>query len=185
MEKYTQVFLKEDDQRILPGKSFSFDFEYSPESNKEHRIFFTGEVDNFYYWKSEYGCTPICKRIDESLVPGTIGPWGLKFVGADYPIIACHKITWPPVLGYLTLKNHTEQWNCGVSAKATNFRLLEGGYLHLIVEVRNKRPGVYIKQSNFRPDRTFTIEVKSWRWLCRGDTFQILSHLQDPDSAVR
>ena len=103
MEKFTQVFLKEDDQRILPGKSFSFDFAYTPEAHKEHRIFFTGEVDNFYYWKSEYGCTPIYKRIDESLVPGTIGPWGLKFVGADYPIIACHKITWPPVLGYLTL----------------------------------------------------------------------------------
>ena len=55
MEKYTRVFLKEDDQRILPGKTFSFDFEYTPEDHKEHRIFFTGEVDNFYYWKSEYG----------------------------------------------------------------------------------------------------------------------------------
>ena len=159
MEKYTRVFLKEDDQRILPGKTFSFDFEYTPEDHKEHRIFFTGEVDNFYYWKSEYGCTPIYKRIDESMVPGTIGPWGLKFVGADYPIIACHKITWPPVLGYLGLKNHTDQWRCGVSAKATNFRLLEGGYLHLILEVRNKRPNVYIKQSNFVPDRLFTIDI--------------------------
>ena len=72
MEKFTQIFLKNDDQRILPGKSFAFDFEYNPEANKEHRLFFTGEVDNFYYWKSEYCCTTTYKRIDESLTPGTI-----------------------------------------------------------------------------------------------------------------
>ena len=180
MEKYTQVFLKEDDQRILPGKSFSFDFAYTPEAHKEHRIFFTGEVDNFYYWKSEYGCTPIYKRIDESLVPGTIGPWGLKFVGADYPIIACHKITWPPVLGYLGLKNHTDQWNCGVSAKAANFRLLDGGYLHLTVEIHNKRPGVFIKQANFRPDRTFTIDIPEGTY----DLTDFSATLELPDSEV-
>jgi len=180
MEKYTQIFLKEEDQRILPGKSFSFDFVYTPEEHKEHRIFFTGEVDNFYYWKSEYACTPIYKRIDESLVPGTIGPWGLKFVGADYPIIACHKITWRPVLGYLSLKNHTSLWNCGISAKAVNFRLLEGGYLHLCVEIHNKRPGVYVKQANYLPDRVFTIDIPEGTY----DLTDFTKILELPDAEV-
>ena len=126
MEKFTQIFLKEDDQRSLPGKSFSFDFDYTPEDQKEHRIFFTGEVDNFYYWKSEYSCPSVYKRLDESLVPGTVGPWGLKFIGAEYPRLAVRKQNWPPVLGYLGLRGHSDQWVYGISAKASNFRLLEG-----------------------------------------------------------
>ena len=159
MEKFAQIFLKNDDQRILPGKSFAFDFEYSPEKNKEHRLFFTGEVDNFYYWKSEYCCTTTYKRIDESLTPGTIGPWGLKFKGADYPIIAARKQTWPPVLGYLGLPAHSEHWRWGISAKASGFHLLEGGYLRLRLEIRNKRDNVLNKHTKFPPDRIETIDI--------------------------
>ena len=159
MEKYTQIFLKQDDQRILPGKTFAFDFHYDPEQHKEHRLFFTGEVDNFYYWKSEYCCTTVYKRIAESLVPGTIGPWGLKFTGADYPLIAARKQNWPPVLGYLGLSGHTDQWTFGVWAKADGVRLLEGGYLRLRIEIRNKREGVFIKQANFPPDEIVTIDI--------------------------
>lgn len=62
-------------------------------------------------------------------------------------------------MGYIDLNNHTGQWNFGVYAKATDFRLLDGGYLHPIVEIRNKRPCVFIRQANFRPDRTFTIDI--------------------------
>ena len=159
MEKYSRIFLKEDDQRILPGKCFSFDFEYTPEEYKEHRLFFTGEVDNFYYWKSEYSCVVTYKRIDESLVPGTAGPWGLKFKGADYPIIAARKQNWPPVLGYLGLPAHSGQWTYGISAKATGFRLLEGGYLRLRIEIRNKRENVLKKHTKFPPDRIETIDI--------------------------
>lgn len=159
MENFTQIFLKNDDQRILPGKSFSFDFGYAPEENKEYRLFFTGEVDNFYYWKSEYCCTTTYKRIDESLVPGTIGPWGLKFKGADYPIIAARKQNWPPVLGYLGLPKHSDQWTYGISAKATGFRLLEDGYLRLRIEIRNKRDNLLNKQTKFPPDRIETIDI--------------------------
>lgn len=159
MEKFTQIFLKEDDQRILPGKSFSFDFAYTPEQHKEHRIFFTGEVDNFYFWKSEYSCVVTYKHIDESLVPGTIGPWGLKFVGAEHPLIAARKQNWPPVLGYLGLKGHTDQWKYGISAKATDLHLRDGGYLRLRVEIRHKKEGVFIKHTKYPPDEIITIDI--------------------------
>lgn len=159
MEKYTQVFLKEEDQRILPGKSYGFSFPYTPEKGKEYRLFFTGEVDNCFYWKTEHGCTAIYKRIDESLVPGTVGPWGLKFRGGGYPIIACHKIHWPPVLGSIALKAPDNRWRCGVSAKAEGLRFREGGYLRLCVEIRKKRPGVLFKQANFPADQTFILDI--------------------------
>lgn len=63
MERYQQIFLKNDDQRIFPGESFSFDFDFQPEEFSEYRLFFTGEADNFYWWKSEACCTLIYKRI--------------------------------------------------------------------------------------------------------------------------
>lgn len=159
MEQYKQIFHSDPDQRILPSQSFSFNFDFTPESHKEHRIFFTGEVDNFYFWKSEYCCTSIYKRIDESLVPGTVGPWGLKFSGANYPVIAARKQTWPPVLGYLSLSGHTEYWTFGISAKACGFRLLEGGYLQLRIEIRNKRENVFIKHTKFPPDQIITLNI--------------------------
>ena len=180
MEKYTQVFLKEDDQRILPGKSFSFDFAYTPEAHKEHRIFFTGEVDNFYFWKSEYSCPSVYKRLDESLVPGTIGPWGLKFAGADYPIIAFRKANWPPVLGYLTLKGHTDRWTYGISAKAANFRLLDGGYLRLRVEIRHRKEGVFPKHTKYPPDEIITIDIPEGTY----DLTEFSGILSLPDSKI-
>jgi len=159
MEHYRQILFSETDTRILPGDSFSFDFEYTLEEHKDYRLFFTGEVDNFYFWKSEYCCTATYKRIDDSLIPGTVGPWGLKFEGADYPVIAARKQTWPPVLGYLPLKNHTDQWSFGIYAKADNFRLLEGGYLRLRIEIRNKRPNVFVKHTKHPPDRIITMDI--------------------------
>ena len=180
MEKLTQIFLKEDDQRILPGKSFSFDFAYTPEQHKDHRLFFTGEVDNFYFWKSEYSCVVTYKHIDESLVPGTIGPWGLKFVGAEHPLIAARKQNWPPVLGYLGLKGHTDQWKYGISAKATDLRLRDGGYLRLRIEIRHKKEGVFIKHTKYPPDEIITIDIPEGTY----DTTEFSGMLTLPDSKI-
>jgi len=159
MEHYAQIFLSEKDQRILPGKCFSFDFHYEPENKREYRLFFTGEVDNFYFWKSEYCCTATYKRIDDALIPGSIGPWGLRFVGAEYPVIAARKQNWPPVLGYLPLKGHTDLWNYGIFARADRLHLLEGGYLRLRIEVRNKRENSFVKHTKFPPDRILTLDI--------------------------
>ena len=159
MEQYTQVFLKEDDKIIHPGKSFFFNFEYQPEEKKQHRLFFTGEVDDFYFWKTESASTAIYKRIDESLVPGTVGHWGLKFVGADYPILCCRKYNWPLSLGPVGMFPHTDVWTYGISARASGVRILEGGYLRIRIEIRNKREGVLVKQTKFPPDRIITLDI--------------------------
>lgn len=178
MERYTQIFWDEQDHRILPGRSFSFDFDYTPEANKEHRLFFTGEVDNFYFWKSEYCCIVTYKHIDESLVPGTVGPWGLRFAGAEHPLIAARKQNWPPVLGYLGLKGHTDLWTYGISAKATNFRLLDGGFLRLRIEIRNKREGMFGKHTKYPPDRIITLDIPEGSY----DLTQFSGSLSLPDS---
>ena len=158
MERYQQIFFKNDDQLILPGESFSFDFDFRPEEFSEYRLFFTGEVDNFYWWKSEPCCSLIYKRINESLVHGKYGAYGLKFTGADYPMLACHKITWKPTVCYLGLTGNTEHWTCGVKASAKDVRIKEGGYLRLTLEIRHVRPGVMKKQTKFKPDEIVTID---------------------------
>jgi len=159
LEQYTQVFYKEDDQIIHPGKSYLFEFDFQAETQKKHHLFFTGEVDDFYFWKTESACEAIYKRIDESLVPGTLGHWGLKFVGAGYPVLCCRKQNWPSTLGSVGMPPHTEVWSYGVFARASNVRILEDGYLRIRIEVRNKREGVLVKQTKFPPDRVITLDI--------------------------
>ncbi|MBE6590716.1 MAG: hypothetical protein E7646_01585 [Ruminococcaceae bacterium] len=139
MEKYTQIFYKEDDQKIKPSQSFEFEFDYDLEAGKEHRVFFTGEVDNFYFWKCEYCCPTMYKRIDESLVPGEEDAWALKFEGADFPRCAFRKMAFPLGLSYLGLHSPTEDYVLSVRAKADGLKVKEGGYARLRIEVRNKK----------------------------------------------
>ena len=113
MESYQQIFLKQDDVVLFPQKIFSYCFDYLPQPHSEYRLFFTGEVETFYWWKSEYCSTAVYKRISDSLVRGKKSAWGLRFTGADYPILAFRKLIWKPELGYLNLLNHTDQWRFG------------------------------------------------------------------------
>ncbi len=158
MERYHQIFFKKDDERLFPGEGFSFEFDFQPEEFSEYRLFFTGEVETFYWWKSEYCSTAVYKRITDSLVRGKYGAYGLKFTGADYPLLACRKINWKPVLGYLGLAGNTEHWRCGVKASARDVRVKEGGYLRLCVEIRYIRQGVLAGQTKFKPDEVVYID---------------------------
>ena len=95
MEQYTQIFLAQKDPKLRPGQSFELTFDYTPQAGKEHRLFFTGEVDNYHYWKTENCCPAPYKRIDESLVPGEEDAWALKFEESDFPRCVFKKMTFP------------------------------------------------------------------------------------------
>lgn len=167
MEKYTQIFYKENDQSLKPGKSYAFSFDYTPEEGKEHRVFFTGEVDNFYYWKCEYCCPTLYKRIDESLVEGEEDAWALKFEGADFPRCAFRKMVFPLTLSYLALSAPTEDYILSVRAKAEGLHLKEGGYARLRIEVRNKKgEGFYNAHTKHPADEIIDVDFPegSYDW---------------------
>ncbi len=158
MESYKQIFFKEDDERIFPSEGFSFEFDYKTEEFSRYRLFFTGEPETFYWWKSEYCSTAVYKRIGDALVRGKYDAYGVRFVGADYPMLVCRKVGWTPELGYLPLLGHTENWTCGVKASARNIKIKEGGYLRLTVEIRHAREGMLNKQTKYIPDEVIYID---------------------------
>ncbi len=159
MEHYTQIFSTPNAKRILPGGAFTFHFDYTPEPASSYQLFFTGEVDNFYFWKHEHCCNSIYKRIDDSLIPGEMGAFGLRFTGADYPMVCCKKVNFPPCLVSVFPRPIGDEWKVGFFAKADNLRLKSGGYLRLTIEIRKKREGMLAGQTNFPPDEQFTIEL--------------------------
>ena len=160
MENYSQIFYSARDERIFPGERYSFDFDYRPEENKEHRLFFTGEVETFYWWKSEYCSTAVYKRVTDSLVRGRVDAYGLKMEGADYPVLAFRKIVWKPVVGYLGLKDNDENWTYGVTVSAKNVRVKPDGYLRLCLEIRKKREGMFNRHTSYLPDEVIRVDLE-------------------------
>ncbi|MBQ9545598.1 MAG: hypothetical protein IJV00_10785, partial [Clostridia bacterium] len=114
MENYRRLFYSPSDVRIRPGESFSFDFDADPATDAAYRFFYTGEVDNCFFWKTEYCCPFVYKRIDDSLVEGSITSRALKFSGADHPVQAFRKIMFPPSMSYVC-PPYGDDWNVGVS----------------------------------------------------------------------
>ena len=158
MENYRRIFFEPSDVRIFPGESFGFDFDFDPERDTAYRLFFTGEAETFYFWKSEYCCPFVYKRIDSALVRGTVGAYGLKFDGADFPRAVFRRITFPPELAYLT-PVYGDLWRIGVSVRGKELSVRPGGYLRLSFEIRNKKEGLLDSQSVAAPDRVVTLNV--------------------------
>lgn len=180
MELYQQIFLKQEDQRIFPGESFAFSFDYQPREHAEYRLFFTGETDAFYWWKSEYCCTAVYKRISNSLVRGRKDAWGLRFTGADYPVLAFRKLVWKPELGYLELLGHTDAWRFGVTASARDVRIKPGGYLRLCLEIRNNRDDCFPRHTNFPPDQVLYLDLPEGSY----DLRELSGAVTLPDSEI-
>lgn len=160
MENYSQIFYRARDERIFPGERYSFDFDYRPEENKEHRLFFTGEVETFYWWKSEYCSTAVYKRVTDSLVRGRVDAYGLKMEGADYPVLAFRKIVWKPEVGYLRLRDNDENWTYGVTVSAKNVCVKPDGYLRLCLEIRKKREGMFNRHTSYLPDEVVRVDLE-------------------------
>lgn len=158
MENYSMLFKEDSGPLIFPQKTYSYDFSFSPESEREYRLFFTGETELFYYWKTEYCSRALYKRISDALVPGKTTAWGVEFKGADYPRILTHKVLWQPSAAYIKLKDYTEKWKIGVSAAAENLKIRKDGYLRLSAEIRLKHTGKIKNHTKDEPDKVYTID---------------------------
>lgn len=158
MESYNMIFKQDNGPLIFPQKTYLHEFEFHPETEKEYRLFFTGETESFYYWKTEYCSRALYKRISESLVKGSIGAWGVRFNAADYTRVLSHKILWKPKAAYVTLRDYSDVWQLGVSAKAENLIIKKDGYVRLVLEIRFRRDGLMINHTKNEPDRIYTID---------------------------
>ena len=79
----------------------------------------------------------------------------------DFPKIAYYKkVWWPRFYGSGSL------WRTGISAKAENLKIHEGGYLHLLVEIRYQKDGVDKRITYTEPDLKAVIDIPegSYGW---------------------
>ncbi|MBQ8408078.1 MAG: hypothetical protein IJY39_04370 [Clostridia bacterium] len=165
-ESYKQLLLcpRDKDISLRTGKSYSLDFELDDEKSAD-RIFFTGEVGFFYQWKTEPDYKYLYRRPDDSLssIEANRSQYALD-MSADnfnYPKIAHKKIVWWP-----RFYGGGANWDFGLSVKAEDLKLHEGGYLHFLIEVRLIKEGVDKRIAYTEPDVTAKIDLPegSYDW---------------------
>ncbi len=165
-ESYKRILNSERDKDVClrSGQSYSLDFEIE-NADRADRIFMTGETAIFYNWKTEPDYQYLYRRIDDSLSSKEANK--VRFAldmsadNFDYPKIAYHKILWWP-----RFYGGGNIWRAGISAKAEDLKIHEGGYLHLLVEIRYQKPGEDKRLVYSEPDMTAVINIPegSYGW---------------------
>lgn len=164
MEKYIGIYKASDlNKRVVirPGEEASFSVNAKDSQNRRYRLFFTGETNTYYTWKSEPDCWVNYGKIDDSLnsKDSYKAQYCLKLEGCDYPKIVYKKLLgqpnlnylpasyfdvqkWQPVLSYLPLKNFTDDWTCGIFVKGENIVKKENCRLLIRFEIRENKRGI-------------------------------------------
>jgi len=165
-ESYKQLLLceKDKDMTLKSGKSFTIDFDIEDEKSAD-RIFMTGETAIFYNWKTEPDYQYLYRRIDDSLSSDEANKarfaLDMSADNYDFPKIAYYKkVWWPRFYGSGSL------WRTGISAKAEKLKIHEGGYLHLLVEIRYQKDGIDKRITYTEPDLKTLIDIPegSYGW---------------------
>ncbi len=164
------------DQVIRPGQTVTLSLAPMPEGTSQ--LLLAGETVTFYQWKNEPDEPQFYRRIDDALDAAEAGleAYALHFHGDDdaFPIRACTKVKWKPVLSYLPLSGYTDEWTCGIRVKARDIHVKEGGYLRIRFEVRYKKEGLSDQRGYGRADQTVTIDFAEgtydWQDLTRSLT---------------
>ena len=179
-EKYQCLWKADEDVTVRPGRSVTIELE-GQDLEQADRMFITGETSLFYQWKNEPDYPQLYRRIDDALDQEHANKdnYCLYFRGRDedFPIRAFTKVMWPPKLSYLMLHSYTDQWTVGISARAENLVIHEGGYLRMHFEVRFKKPGVSNHAGWGNPDRITTIEIPEGTY----DWQHLAGELEIPD----
>lgn len=161
-ENYHCLWKPEKDTILRPGSSVTLELT-GEELSQADRMFITGETTLFYQWKNEPDYPQFYRRLDDSLdrEHALRNAYCLHVSGrnTEYPIRAFTKVMWKPVLSYLALHSYTDQWKTGISVKAENLTIHEGGYLRMRFEVRLKKTGVNPQMAWGEPDRVATITI--------------------------
>lgn len=176
-ERYTPLYTGEP-LHLKPAESHVITFDGSRLSDAD-RLFFTGETALFYQWKDEPDYPMLYRHIDDALSAEQAWRcrYALDFSGENYPYpkVAYRKLPFPPILSYLPLVNMTNNWTFGLSVKAHDVTVHDGGYLRFVLEVRYRRDGVDPNNAFTEPDETFVIPLPTgsydWQVLSLPVTF--------------
>ena len=161
MEFYYPIRNEETPLHIKPGNRVTVTFRGDDIKNAD-RLHMTGETNTFYQWKNEPDRPILYRHIDDSLnTEKAVHDQYCLMLTSDgtYPVLAYHKITFPPVLSYLKLNVYDDQWILGISVSGTNVALQEGGYLRFRGEYYRKQEGDAPYSVNREPDEIFNIDL--------------------------
>ncbi len=157
-ESYKQIFSESEDICLKSGRSHSFEFDIE-DPNSADRVFFTGETGIYYQWKSEPDYQYLYRRIDDSLSTEQAErdqfALDMSANNCNYPKIAYKKIVWPPRFYGHPCVN----WSFGISVQAEDLKLLDGGYLHFLIEIRYKKADVAKNIVYTKPDVVACIDI--------------------------
>ncbi len=158
-EYYTKI-TDNADKYIKPQGCASICFEGDDITDAD-RLFFTGESNTSYFWKSEPDYQALYRRIDDSLSSekSCRDRFCLDFSGASvpYPKIAFKKLVTPFMLSYRKLEGFGDGWRFGISACAKGLKI--NGFLKVTLEVRYIKDGVSKYSTVGEPDCIFTIDI--------------------------
>lgn len=161
-EQYTPLYTGA--IHLKPGEAHEMTFDGTGCTGAD-RLFFTGETALFYQWKDEPDYPVLYRRIDDALntAEAERAQYALDLSGNgdDFPRVAYHRLSFPPVLSYLGLVGYGDVWQMGISVRAEGLSIDAGGYLRFVCEVRYRRDGVDKNDTRAAPDELFTIDIPS------------------------
>ncbi len=188
MEKYIGIFKSESLEKrpfLKPSQDICFEVNCEEVTARRFRLFFTGETNTHYTWKSEPDCWVNYGKIDDSLSSKDAyrAQYCVKLEGCDYPKILYKKILgeanlnyfpasyfdyqkWQPVLSYLPLGDFTEDWKSGIFIKGENIVKKDGAKLRMLLEVREYQRGVSRHDITVPPTIVYELEFPegSYDW---------------------
>ncbi|MEA4889378.1 MAG: hypothetical protein VB070_07935 [Clostridiaceae bacterium] len=164
-EQYHPLFNEKQGHILRPGQTFSLTFDGGPfsDSSTASRLFFTGETALFYQWKNEPDYPLLYRLIDDALDYEHAGQarycLNMSAADLDYPKRVYKKLLWKPILSYLPLYGYAEQWQGGLWIKTNDLKIGESGFLHMIFEVRLKKPGISRHNAADAPDAVYVLDI--------------------------
>lgn len=178
MEQYFPIRQDSEPLHIKAGKSVTIPFDGDAIKNAK-RIHFTGETAQFFQWKNEPDHPMLYRRIDDSLSTEEARKdqycLCMKSDGT-YPLLAYHKLLFPPKLSYLRTKDYTNRWTLGISVKGESVSIPEGAYLRFRAEIRYRKTDSDPRFTKGEPDGIFDLDLPQgtygWQDLCREIEFE-------------
>ena len=182
MEKYVGIYKSQSLEKrpiIRPFEDISFEVDCEKTENRRFRLFFTGETNLHYTWKSEADCWVSHGKIDDSLSSKDAyrAQYCVKLEGCDYPKVLYKKILgkvntnclfadcpdqqkWEPLVDF------TEEWKSGIFVKGENIVKKAGAKLRMLLEIREHQNGVSRHDITTAPSATYEIEFPegSYDW---------------------
>lgn len=164
-EKYYNFYEDYDNGvTIRPKKTAEFDFSLDMKADKKYRLFVVGETAMYYLWKNEPDTPQLYRLLTDSLDSENANQdafcLDLSCKKAEAYIKRTYKkIVWKPILSYLEMANLPTDFKMGISVKAENLKINDGGFLRMRLDLRLKKEGVSRHSIHNAPDKTFIIDL--------------------------